>query len=161
MNNNKIITPLLLFTCIFLSGCPHRTMVSHTNDFYTKDNNMLCVNNSENVRKGVLNTLYSDNNATILLNRISPKKSCATFNINNKVTITSTDGNNIEMTPYRVYNFYTGLLIEDMKEGKGSGFGPRICFVRNEQNNFILNIENSSDRAKANNNFCPIEENID
>ena len=97
---------------------------------------------------------------TIPLKKISPEKSCAIFNFRDNITINSTDGNVIKMTPYHIYNFYTGLLTKDMKEGNGSGFGPRICFVQNGQNSFTLNIENSSDQIKVSDDFCPTEGNM-
>lgn len=150
---NKITITLLLSSCFLLLGCPHRTMVSNAKVFYKKNNNMLCVNHSRNIEKGVLTTLYDDN-VTIPLNKTSPETSCATFSINDKITIKSANNNHIEITPYHVYNFYTGLLKKDMTEGGGSGFGPRICFVKDEQNQYVLNIENTEDLNKMNSKFC-------
>ena len=165
---NKLTIPVLLSASVLLSGCPERLVSPHANDFYVQGTNMLCVNHSRDVQKGVIWVMNMYGNADddierIPLNRISPKKSCAVFNINDHITTTTTttDNDEIELTPNRRYNLSTGLLIEDLKEGKGSGFGPKICFSQEGANPVVLEVENHSDRRNGKHLLCQIDNNIE
>ena len=163
---NKLAIPLLLSASALLSGCPERLVGPHANDFYVQGTNMLCVNHSKDVQKGVVWIMNMYGNADddierIPLNRINPKKSCAVFNINDHITTTTTDNDEIELTPNRQYNLSTGLLIENLKEGKGSGFGPKICFSQEGANPVVLEVENHSDRRNREHLLCQINEDIE
>ena len=165
---NKLTIPVLLSAGILLSGCPERLVGPHANDFYAQSNNMLCVNHSKNVETGLITTLYTDETYKIPLNRISPKKSCAVFNVNDHITTTTTTtttkatGNDeITLKPNLVYNFHTALIKKNGDSAKGSGFGPRVCFSQEGASPIVLEIENHSDRRNRDENsiFCPLDPN--
>lgn len=157
---NKLTIPLLLSTSALLSGCPERIMVPNANDFYAQGNNMLCVNHSKDVETGGMRIMSEDK--VIALDKISSKKSCAVFNVNDHIITTTTDNDDeIELTLNRLYSFYTDLIKKNGDSDKASGFGPRVCFSKEEQNPVVLEVENHSDRRNGKHLLCQIDNNIE
>lgn len=143
MKNNIALSLIFLLPTLALSGCLGERLISFSNDYYKKSNNMLCIDHSKDIKVGRMTAMRED--MIIELQRQNSKTSCALFEFDNNEILTKTTDDRIDnIIPNKPYYFNSNIYKNNGEADTASGFGPNLCFTK-KNGDFILHVVNGED----------------